>query len=132
MATKDRQRGKAFERWVAARLGWRRRSHGEHGGFDDIVLPEGGLAPVSIECKSYEVLQLREIWIKQAIRNAAGRPWAVVQRPRGWRRPVVSIDWLFFEELLEKAQYTNRKEEEDNGSKKAEGFGPSGTDSPCD
>ena len=113
MAAKDRSRSKAFERWVAGRLGWRRRSYGEHGGFDDIVLPEGGLAPVSIECKAYAIVQLREAWIEQAKRNAKGRPWALVQRPKGWREPVVTIGWLFFEQLMQEAGYTNRIEEEE-------------------
>lgn len=91
-------------------MGWRRRSHGEHGGFDDVVLPEGGLAPVSMECKTYEVLQLRGAWIEQARANAGGRPWAIAQRPKGWREPVVTIEWSFFEELLSKSGVINRKE----------------------
>lgn len=115
MAAKDRNRGKAFERWVANRLGWRRRSHGEHGGYDDVVLPDGRLAPVSIECKTYAVLQLREAWIEQAKRNAGFRPWAVAQRPKGSREPVVTIGWLFFEQLLGSAGYIHTTTEEESG-----------------
>ena len=129
-AAKDRARGKSFERWVAGRLGWRRRTHGERGGFDDVVLVEGGLAPVSIECKAYAVLQLRTADINQAKRNAAGRPWALVQRPRGWRSPVVTIDWFFFEALLRGAGFiTNHEEEVDDGAEGTENR-PGGTDPP--
>ena len=106
VAAKYRQRGKSLERWVAGRLGWRRRSHGEHGGYDDVVPPEGGLAPVSIECKAHEVLQLRTSWIDQARQNAGTRPWALVQRPLGWKEPIVTIGFGFFKELLEAAGIT--------------------------
>ena len=110
MAAKDRARGKALERFVAGRLGWRRRRSGEnYNGFDDVVQMDGALAPVSLECKSVSVLQLRTAWIDQARQNAAGRPWAVVQRPFGWREPVVTIDFRFFVELLSKAGHTNQK-----------------------
>jgi len=96
MTAKDRDRGKALERVVAAKFGFRRRSHGEHGGFDDCVLVEGGLAPISIECKSYAVLQLRQGWIDQAVRNSGERPWLIAQRPKGSRRiyATVDLDWL--------------------------------------
>ena len=104
MAKKDRDRGKALERWIGARLGWRRRRAGEtYNGFDDCVLPDGSLAPVSIEAKAYAVLQLRGADLLQAQNNAGGRPWALVQRPKTRRWPLVTIDWRFFEFLLESA-----------------------------
>lgn len=113
MAAKDRARGKALERWVAGRLGWRRRRSGETAnGYDDNVQLDGSLTLVSIECKAYEVLQLRTKWIEQASQNAGVRPWAVVQRPKGWRWPVVTMDWRFFEHLLERAGFTNHEEGE--------------------
>lgn len=116
MAIKDRQRGKAFERWVAGRLGWRRRRHGETAnGHDDTVQLDGSLTPVSIECKTYAVLQLREAWVEQAKRNAGRRPWAIAQRPKGWRIPVVTIDWIFFEQLLHTAGYTTTEENTTDG-----------------
>lgn len=111
MAAKDRARGKSLERWVAARLGWRRRTNGEHGGFDDVVLPDGGLSPVSIECKAYATIQLRSDWVSQARANAGVRPWALVTRPRGYRSPLVTIEFEFFRELLGAAGYiTNQGE----------------------
>ena len=114
MAAKDRARGKALERYVAGRLGWRRRTHGEHGGFDDVVLPEGGLAPVSLECKADATLKLRTAWIDQAKRNSGTRPWAVVQRPLGWREPVVTINFSFFRDLLVGAGITTNQQGEDD------------------
>ena len=102
MGASDRARGKAFERWVAARLGYRRRRSGEtFNGYDDNVMPDGSLAPISIEAKAHAVLQLRTEWIKQARTNAGSRPWALVQRPKGWREPVVTIGWSYFERLVE-------------------------------
>lgn len=107
MAAKDRARGKQFERWVAARLGYRRRRSGETAnGHDDNVMPDGSLAPISIEAKTYAVLQLRTEWVQQARQNAGDRPWAIVQRPKGWSRPVVTIDFEFFEELVAKKGHT--------------------------
>ena len=96
MASKDRARGKALELHVGRLFGGRRRTNGEHGGFDDCVPLEGGLLPVSLETKAYSVLQLQQKWIDQAVRNAGGRPWAVVQRPKGSRRiyATVDLEWL--------------------------------------
>lgn len=111
MAAKDRARGKSLERWVAARLGYRRRRSGEtFNGRDDNVLPDGSLAPVSIECKADTVLKLRVKWLEQAARNAGERPWIVVQRPLWRRNPVATMDWFFAEALLNTAGYTNRQE----------------------
>lgn len=115
MAAKDSARGKALERWVANRLGWRRRRSGENAnGYDDVVQVDGSLAPVSLECKSVSVLQLRTAWLVQAQTNARGRPWAVVQRPRGWREPVVTVEFSFFRSLLEAAGITNQTGETDD------------------
>ena len=96
MAAKDRARGKQLERDVALKFGYRRRTNGEHGGFDDCVLVDGGLAPISVEAKAYQVLQLRNEWVEQAVRNAGGRPWVIAQRPKGSRRiyATVDLDWL--------------------------------------
>lgn len=101
MASKDRQRGKAFERWVAARLGARRRRSGEGLAFDDIVEENGFALPISLECKTYAQLQLRQDWIDQAKRNAGTRPWAVIQRPKGSQTVYVTIDFEFFRALLQ-------------------------------
>lgn len=110
MARKDRARGDALERWIGGRLGWRRRRRGEtSNGHDDVVQLDGTLAPVSIESKAWEKLQLREAWLEQAERNAGVRPWAIVQRPKGRQWPVVSLDWRFFEHLLERAGFTNQE-----------------------
>jgi hypothetical protein len=96
LAAKDRARGKQLERDVAAKFGFRRRTNGEHGGFDDCVLVDGGLAPISVEAKAYSVLQLRTDWVEQAVRNAGERPWVITQRPKGSRRiyATVDLDWL--------------------------------------
>ena len=124
MAKKDRDRGKALERWVGSRLGWRRRRAGETAnGFDDNVQLDGSLTPVSVECKAYAVLQLRTAWIEQAETNAGGRDWMIVQRPKGRTWPIVSMDWRFAERLLRTARVTNQKEEEDGES---QGSGSSG------
>lgn len=114
MASKDRARGKALERWVGGRLGWRRRRAGEnYNGYDDNVMPDGSLTPVSIECKTYAVLQLRTDWVDQAKDNAGTRPWAIVQRPKGWREPVVTIGFGFFHSLLGSAGFITNHEEGD-------------------
>jgi hypothetical protein len=119
LAAKDRARGKAFELWVGRKFGGRRRTNGERGGFDDCVPVEGGLLPVSLECKTYATLQLRPVWIEQAIRNAAGRPWAVVQRPKGSRRVYATVDLEWLVELCECAgliaHQTVREEFDDQG-----------------
>lgn len=113
-----------MERWAAGRLGWRRRRAGENfNGYDDVVQMDGSLAPVSLECKSYEVLQLRTAWIDQARQNAEGRPWAVVQRPLGWKEPVVTIGFSFFANLLELSGLTNHQEE-DSAEESLDGLRP--------
>lgn len=100
MAAKDKARGSAFELQVGRMFGGRRRRNGEGIGFDDCVTDdEHGntiVLPVSIECKAYARLQLQTSWIEQAIRNSGGRPWIVAQRPKGWRRPIATVDleWL--------------------------------------
>ena len=113
MASKDRARGKVWEREVAAMFGFRRRSHGEHGGFDDCVLVEGGLAPISIEAKAYDVLQLRMDWVDQAVRNAGERPWLIAQRPKGSRRKYGTVDLEWLVELV-KCWLQHQTEEEPN------------------
>jgi hypothetical protein len=98
---------------VAGRLGWRRRRSGENAnGFDDNVLQDGSLAPISIEAKANAVLQLRTDWLIQAERNAGLRPWIVVQRPLRRRHPIVSMEWPFFEHLLVAAGYIDQGEAE--------------------
>jgi hypothetical protein len=96
MAAKDVARGKALELHVGRLFGGRRRKNGEGGGFDDCVAEdEHGMARplwVSIEAKAYEILQLRGVWIAQAIRNARGRPWILVQRPKGSRTIYATLD----------------------------------------
>lgn len=120
IATKDRNRGKQLERDVAARFGFRRRTNGEHGGFDDCVLIEGGLAPVSIECKSYAVLQLRGSWATQAIRNAGERPWLIAQRPVGSRTTYATIDLNWLVELCITAGLIARQTEGEETSDEGE------------
>jgi len=100
MAAKDRARGKAFERWVAAKLGARRRRMFEGLGFDDVVEENGALLPVSIECKTYATLQLRQSWVDQAKRNAGKRPWAIVQRPTGGQ-VYATVEFEFLLALLQ-------------------------------
>lgn len=96
MAAKDSARGKALELHVGRMFGGRRRRNGEGIGFDDCVDEHGFELPVSIECKSYAQLQLRQDWIDQARRNAGSRWWAVVQRPRGSKTIYATVDlnWL--------------------------------------
>lgn len=101
MAAKDRARGKTFERWVAAKLGARRRRSGEGLAFDDIVEESGFALPVSFECKTYAQLQLRQAWVDQALRNAGSRPWAIVQRPKGSQTVYATIDFEFLLALLQ-------------------------------
>ena len=102
MAAKDRKRGDAFERWVAAKLGARRRHRGEGLAYDDIVEKDTGFAlPISIECKTYATLQLRQAWIDQAQRNAGARPWVVVQRPKGSQTVYATVDFEFLLALLQ-------------------------------
>ena len=97
MAAKDAARGSAWERAGAAMFGFRRRRKGEtYNGKDDCVLLDGSLAPLSLECKSYQRLMLLTADINQARRNAGDRPWILAQRPKGWRRPIgtVDLEWL--------------------------------------
>ena len=96
MASKDSARGKAWELAVGRMFGGRRRTNGERGGFDDCVPIDGGELPVSIEAKAYAKVQLQEKWFAQARRNAGERPWIIAQRPKGWRRPIATVDleWL--------------------------------------
>jgi hypothetical protein len=95
MAAKDRARGKALELKVGRMFGGRRRHNGEGVEFDDCVQQDGTRLPISIECKAYDKLQLRQDWIEQAQRNAGGRPWAVVQRPKGSRTIYATVDLNF-------------------------------------
>lgn len=112
MAAKDRARGKAFELYVGRLFGGRRRTNGERGGFDDCVPVEGGLMPVSIECKAYAVPQLREDWLEQAERNAGDRPWALFQRRRkGSKKLLMTVDGHFGVELV-KCWVVNHQTEE--------------------
>lgn len=62
------------------------------------MLIEGGLAPISIEAKSYSALQLRTEWVDQARRNAGDRPWVIAQRPKGSRTIFATVDlnWLVY------------------------------------
>jgi hypothetical protein len=103
VGSRHRQRGKAFELCVGRMFGGRRRRSGEGTEFDDCVQQDGSPLPVSLECKSYEKLQLRQSWIDQAIRNSHGRPWVVVQRPRGSRRIFATCDIAFLLSLVKQA-----------------------------
>lgn len=107
MAAKDKARGSAFELHVGRKFGGRRRRNGEGVGFDDCVTDdEHGntrVLPISLECKSYARLQLQTSWIEQAIRNSNGRPWAVVQRPRGSRLVYATVDLEFLLDLCVRA-----------------------------
>lgn len=113
MAAKDRARGKAFERWVGARLGGRRRLSHERGNADC----DG--TPFAIEAKSgYGKPQLPAAWLQQAERHEAeeGRPWALIQRPLGWKDPLVTMRFstLFNREvLLALLELTNHEGDED-------------------
>lgn len=92
MAAKDSARGKALELHVGRLFGGRRRRNGEGVGFDDCVDADGFQLPISVECKAYSVLQLQSKWIEQARRNAGDRPWILVQRPKGHRRILVTLE----------------------------------------
>lgn len=97
MAAKDSARGKAWERAVGYLFGLRRRRSGESwNGLDDCVQYDGTPAPISIEAKSYQRVMLLKADIEQARRNAGDRPWILAQRPKGWRRPIATVDleWL--------------------------------------
>lgn len=111
MAAKDRQRGKALELYVGRLFGGRRRRSGEGLEYDDCLAVDGSPLPISFECKAYSKLQLQQKWIDQARRNSGGRPWAVVQRPKGSRLVLATVDLKFLHELAEKAGViTNRLE----------------------
>lgn len=115
MASKDRQRGKAFELYVGRLFFGRRRTNGERGGFDDCVPIAGGELPVSIECKAYSTLQLRTKDIAQAKRNAGQRPWILAQRPLGWRQPIAVVDLIWLRDVLVQAGVVTKPEEEELG-----------------
>lgn len=108
MASKDRSRGKAFELYVGRLFGGRRRRNGEGVGFDDCVTEHGFELPVSLECKAYAKVQLQEKWFDQARRNAGGRPWIIAQRPKGWRRPIATVDLEWLASLCEAAGLINQ------------------------
>lgn len=92
MAKKDQQRGKSLELHVGRIFGGRRRRNGEGVGFDDCVDVNGFQLPISIESKAYSVLQLRTSWVNQAVRNATGRPWIIVQRPKGSHKIFATLE----------------------------------------
>jgi len=103
VAAKDRQRGKALELAVGRMFGGRRRRSGEGLEFDDCLAADGSPLPISLECKSYEKLQLRQSWVDQAVRNSHGRPWVIAQRPRGSRRIYATCDIAFLLSLAQQA-----------------------------
>lgn len=103
MAAKDSARGEAFALFVGRLFGGRRRRDGEGLEFDDCVAMDGSDLPVSIECKAYAKVQLQTKWFDQARRNAGGRPWIIAQRPKGWRRPIATVDLLWLRDLCEAA-----------------------------
>lgn len=103
MAAKDSARGKAFELYVGRLFGGRRRRNGEGVGFDDCVDENGFELPISIECKAYSVVQLKTKWFDQAKRNGNTRPWIIAQRPKGWRRPIATVDLLWLRDVCAKA-----------------------------
>lgn len=103
MAAKDRARGKALELKVGRMFGGRRRRNGEGLDYDDCVSVDGSRLPVSLECKSYDRLQLRSEWIEQARRNCGDRPWVVVQRPKGSKTIYATVDLTFLLQLCRDA-----------------------------
>ena len=103
MAAKDRARGKSLELAVGRMFGGRRRRSGEGMEFDDCLAVDGSPLPISLECKSYARLQLRQEWIDQALRNSHGRPWVIAQRPRGSRRIYATCDLAFLLSLAKEA-----------------------------
>lgn len=103
MAKKDVDRGKALELHIGRMFGGRRRRNGEGVGFDDCIAVDGSALPISFECKAWDRLQLRGEWVEQAIRNSGGRPWAVVQRPKGSRTVYATVDLQFLHWLVDRA-----------------------------
>lgn len=112
MAAKDRARGKQFELHVGRIFGGRRRRAGEGLEYDDCVHVDGSLLPVSIEAKAYSKLQLRQEWVAQARRNANGRPWVIVQRPKGSRTVYATVDLEWLVELCSAAGLIPVRDEE--------------------
>lgn len=126
MAARDGARGKALELRVGRMFGGRRRRNGEGTGFDDCVDLDGYQLPISIEAKSYSRLQLRTEWVIQAIRNCTGRPWLIVQKPKGSRLILATLplDTLIdpnFHDLLR--SLTNHPEEGTNDQHDTDGTG---------
>lgn len=123
MARKDSARGKAFELFVGRMFYGRRRRNGEGLGFDDCITLDGFVLPVSIECKAYAKLQLQEKWFVQARRNAGPRPWIIAQRPKGWRRPIATVDLEWLRDLCVLAGVITpptKPEETTNGAQQAQ------------
>lgn len=113
MAAKDRARGKAFERWVGRKLGGRRRLAYERGTADceDV--------PFAVEAKSgYGKPQLPAAWIQQAERHAAQEnlPWILVQRPKGWRDPLVTMRFSTLLQLTNQQEGRGEDLQEDEGT----------------
>lgn len=50
--------------------------------------------PFAVECKAWDRLQLREDWVEQAKRHeeVEGKPWLLVQRPKGSRTIYATMD----------------------------------------
>jgi hypothetical protein len=58
------------------------------------------LLPLSIECKSTEKLGI-ETTVAQAKRNKKeGTEWVIVHKRKAFRKPIVIVDWDFFQSLL--------------------------------
>ena len=117
MAAKDRARGKAFERWVGRALGGRRRLSHERGTADceDV--------PFAVEAKSgYGKPQLPAAWIQQAERHAEQEqlPWILVQRPKGWRDPLVTMRFSTLLHLTNQEGMPDAEESPDGACSKPE------------
>lgn len=93
---------KRFEDSCAIKLGGRRVLGNRGSGVPD----SDENVPWALECKlGYSRYALRDAWLEQARKNAtaSGKPWAIVQRPKYARRAVVTLDFLTFVELAQKA-----------------------------
>lgn len=80
------------------------REMGQHG--TDIILRGKALQsfPFSIECKNSETFNLAPT-IEQAKENQnKDTDWMIVHKRKGWKNPIVIIDWDCFEKL-----YKNNK-----------------------
>lgn len=77
----------------------------------DVILRGSAAAvlPLSVECKSTEKLGI-ETTVEQAKKNKKdGTDWVIVHKRKKFRKPIVIIDWDFFESLLKDRVYNNER-----------------------